>query len=234
VDDSQGVTRVHEHGYVRLVEAWGSDEQIVAAARMSTDGAFRGWGTDTEPGDERLLARLWRDRHTSPFEQAGMSLEVRAPLFVVREWQRHRTQSFNEQSARYGALPYDDYLPSIERVLLGGQSKGNRQGSGTAVPHAAAEAWRTELAGLQERAEAVYRLGIESGISRELSRCALTVSRYSRMRASANLRNWLAFLALRLAPDAQEEIRDYARAVATLLAERFPRTWALAKEGMTT
>lgn len=214
--------RVHDHGYVRLVEAWGSDEGIVAAARMSTDGAFRGW-----PEDERLLARLWRDKHTSPFEQAGLSIEVRAPIFVVREWQRHRTQSYNEQSARYGALPAEDYLPTIERVLLGGQSPTNRQGSGAAVPHAAAEAWRTELAGLYEHAEQVYRLGIESGISRELARCALTVSRYSRMRASANLRNWLAFLALRLAPDAQEEIRDYARAVAALVAGRFPRTWAL-------
>ena len=230
--DAQGV-RVLDHGHVRLVEAWGSDESIVAAARMSTDGSFRGWGTEDAPGDERLLARLWRDRHTSPFEQAGMSLEVRAPLFVLREWQRHRTQSYNEQSARYGTLASDDYLPTYERVRLGGQSTTNKQGSGEAVPHLAAAHWIGELAALHAQAERVYRLGVESGISRELARLALTVSRYSRMRASANLRNWLAFLALRLAPDAQEEIRDYARAVAALVAERFPRTWALAERDMT-
>lgn len=225
--DPQGMIRVSEHGYVLLVDAWGSDEGIVAAARMSTDGAFRGW-----PEDERLLARLWRDRHTSPFEQAGLAIEVRAPIFVLREWQRHRTQSYNEQSARYGALADDDYLPTLERVLLGGQSATNKQGSGEAVPHAAAEHWRDELAWLQAQSERVYRLGLESGISRELSRLALTVARHSRMRASANLRNWLAFLALRLAPDAQEEIRDYARAVAAIVAERFPRTWALAERDM--
>ena len=232
VDQESVTTRIHGHGYVHLVHAWGSDEGIVAAARMSTDGAFRGWGTAEEPGDERLLARLWRDRHTSPFEQAGLTVEVRAPLFVIREWQRHRTQSYNEQSARYGVIPADDYLPTLERVRLGGQSTTNRQGSGAAVPHAAAEHWRDELAALHAQAERVYRLGVESGISRELARLALTVSRYSRMRASANLRNWLAFLALRLAPDAQEEIRDYARAVAALVAERFPRTWALAEGDM--
>ena len=169
--DQEGV-KVLDYGYVRLVEAWGSDEGIVASARMSTDGAFRGW-----PGDERLLARLWRDRHTSPFEQAGLTIEVRAPLFVIREWQRHRTQSYNEQSARYGVIPVDDYLPTLERVRLGGQSATNRQGSGTAVPHAAAEHWRDELAALHAQAERVYRLGVESGISRELARLALTVSR---------------------------------------------------------
>jgi thymidylate synthase (FAD) len=122
----------------------------------------------------------------------------------------------------------------MARVRLGGQSTTNKLGSGESVPHAAAEHWRGELAALHAHAERVYRLGVESGISRELARLALTVSRYSRMRASANLRNWLAFLALRLAPDAQEEIRDYARAVAAIVAERFPRTWALAKEGMAT
>ena len=232
MDDSQGVTRVHGHGYVRLVETWGSDEGIVAAARMSTDGAFRGWGTPEAPGDERLLARLWRDRHTSPFEQAGMSLEVRAPLFVLRQWQRHRTQSFNEESARYVALEAVDYVPTLERVMSGGQSSANRQASGEPVTREAATAWLQALEALQTHAEGVYQLGLEAGISRELARSALTVGRFSRMRASANLRNWLHFLALRLAPDAQPEIRDYARAVAALVAERFPRTWALAERDM--
>ena len=229
MDGSQGVTRVHGHGYVRLVETWGSDEGIVAAARMSTDGAFRGWGTPEAPGDERLLARLWRDRHTSPFEQAGMSLEVRAPLFVLRQWQRHRTQSFNEESARYVALEAVDYVPTLERVMSGGQSSANSQASGEPVTREAATTWLQALEALQTHAEGVYQLGLEAGISRELARSALTVGRFSRMRASANLRNWLHFLALRLAPDAQPEIRDYARAVAGLVAEHFPRTWAIAR-----
>ena len=224
MDDAQGVTRVHGHGYVRLVESWGSDEGIVAAARMSTDGAFRGW-----PQDERLLRRLWRDRHSSPFEQAGLAVEVRAPIFVLRQWQRHRTQSVNEESARYVALEAVDYAPTLDRVMSGGQSADNRQASGEPVTREAATTWLQALASLQAHAEGVYQLGLEAGISRELARCALTVGRFSRMRASANLRNWLAFLALRLAPDAQPEIRDYARAVAALVAERFPRTWAIAR-----
>lgn len=213
-----------DHGYVRLVETWGSDERIVEAARMSTGGGFRGW-----PGDERLLRYLWEHKHTSPFEMAGMVIEVRAPLMVFREWHRHRTQSFNELSARYVAMPDDDYTPTLDRVLAS-QSTTNRQaqGSGAALTESDAHAWLDELDALYDHAQQVYASGLRAGVARELARLAVPVARYSVMRASANLRNWLAFLALRQDDAAQWEIRQYAHAVAALVAEHFPRTAAVA------
>ena len=102
------MTAVLDHGYVRLVETWGSDERIVEAARMSTGGGFRGW-----PQDEKLLRYLWDHKHASPFEMAGFVVEVKAPLFVFREWHRHRTQSYNELSGRYVAMPDQRPITSI-------------------------------------------------------------------------------------------------------------------------
>src|SRR5687768_11849567 len=130
--------KVLDHGYVTLIEGWGSDERIVEAARMSTGKGFNGWGPLEErctacggfgcravagtdgnlgpctacdgkgfrqvPGDERLLAYLWNNKHSTPFEMAGVTIEVKAPIFVFRQWHRHRTQSYNEMSARYTPL----------------------------------------------------------------------------------------------------------------------------------
>jgi len=218
------VTRVLDTGYVRLVETWGSDERIVEAARMSTGGGFRGW-----PGDERLLRYLWDHRHTSPFEMAGLIVEVRAPLFVFREWHRHRTQSFNELSGRYVAMPDDDYTPTLDRVMAS-QSTTNRQaqGSGAELTEGDAHAWLDELGSLYDHAQQVYASGLRAGVARELARLAVPVARYSVMRASATLRNWLGFLSLRQDESAQWEIRQYAHAVAALVVEHFPRTAAVA------
>ena len=218
------MTAVLDHGYVRLIETWGSDERIVEAARMSTGGGFRGW-----PQDEKLLRYLWDHKHASPFEMAGLIVEVRAPLMVFREWHRHRTQSFNELSARYVAMPDDDYTPTLDRVLAS-QSTTNRQaqGSGAALTESDAHAWLDELGALYDHAQKVYASGLRAGVAREVARLAVPVARYSVMRASANLRNWLAFLSLRQDDAAQWEIRQYAHAVAALVAEHFPRTAAIA------
>src|SRR3954465_12760186 len=108
--------QVLDSGYVNFVEAWGSDERIVEAARMSTAKGFQGWGTSEAPGDEKLLRFLWEHKHATPFEMAGMVIEVQHAFFVFREWHRHRTQSFNELSARYTALPDLFYVPSLERM----------------------------------------------------------------------------------------------------------------------
>ena len=94
-------TDVLDKGYLDVVEVWGADEQIIEAARMSTNKGFQGWGHPAEPGDERLLAYLWKHKHHSPFEMAGLTVEVKAPLMVFREWHRHRTFSYNEMSGRY-------------------------------------------------------------------------------------------------------------------------------------
>lgn len=221
--------KVLDHGSVELIEAWGSDERIIEAARMSTGKGFLGWGTPSAPGDEKLLAFLWNNKHATPFEMAGAVIEVQAPIFVFREWHRHRTQSYNEMSARYTPLPDVNYIPSVERLML--NSKTNKQ-AGTVkgadeLTADQAESYRDVLRIQYANDEQFYQTALKLGVPKELARIHLPVGRYSRMRSSAVLRNWLAFLTLRMAPGAQWEIQEYARAVHSLLSENFPRTMAL-------
>lgn len=225
---------VLDHGYLTLVESWGSDQRIIEAARMSTDKGFKGWGTPDKPGDERLLRYLWEHKHATPFEMAGLTIEVKAPIFVFRQWHRHRTQSYNEMSARYTPLPDENYMPSVERLLA--NSTTNKQ-AGTAkdaddLTEGGAALFRQLLAGHYRDAQALYDDALAAGVPKELARVHLPVARYSRMRASANLRNWLAFLTLRLDPHAQHEIRVYAEALGKAIAAAFPRTWELFAEGL--
>lgn len=223
---------VLDAGYVSLVESWGSDASIIEAARMSTGKGFLGWGPkeDGSPGDEKLLRYLWENKHATPFEMGGLVIEVKAPIFVFREWHRHRTQSYNEMSARYVPLPDENYVPSVERLLI--NSKTNKQ-AGTITGAAEltvnrAELFRRELQTMYGLQQSMYEGALAMGVPKELARVHLPVGRYSRMRASANLRNWLSFLALRMDPAAQWEIRQYANAVAVLIGEAFPRTYELA------
>lgn len=249
-----------DHGYLRLIETWGSDERIIESARMSTKKGFKGWGplpcphlsiqknidlyeteliwckqcngTNFIGGDEKLLAFLHKHKHSTPFEFAGMTIEVQAPIMVFREWHRHRTQSYSELSARYTPLPTMDYMPTVERCLTvnGKNKQANAVSGATPLTHEIAVDWLEELAALYEHAQRTYASGLEKGIPKELARLMVPVGRYSRMRATANLRNWLGFLTLRSTlkgPDAQYEIRMYADAVGELVKEAFPRTWEL-------
>lgn len=227
-----GKIAVLDHGYVQHIEAWGSDRLIIESARMSTSGAFNGWGDANSPGDEKLLKYLWNNKHSTPFEMCGLTIEVKAPLFVFREWHRHRTQGYSEMSARYVPLPDENYTPTIERIVMGSQTAGtNRQAQG-AVPldEDLVPVWLDALQAAYRSAQYAYDLGIEYGIPKELARLSVPVARYSRMRATANLRNWLAFCQLRdtkHAPGAQYEIKQFADAVGVILAKEFPRTWEL-------
>lgn len=222
--------KVLDHGSVRLVESYGSDASIIEAARMSTDKGFLGWGTAEKPGDEKLLAYLYNNKHSTPFEMAGCIIEVQAPIFVFREWHRHRTQSYNEMSARYIPLPDVNYLPSVERLMR--NSSGSNKQAGTVkgsstLTESGAEDFRMSLAAVYEDAQALYEAALKAGVPKELARVHLPVGRYSRMRAHANLRNWLAFLTLRKHPAAQWEIQQYAEAVHAILTSEFPRTMEL-------
>lgn len=221
--------KVLDHGYVNLVESWGSDASIIEAARMSTDKGFLGWGTSEQPGDEKLLAYLYNNNHATPFEMAGMIIEVKAPIFVFREWHRHRTQSYNEMSARYIPIPDENYTPTIERLMSGGNSNTtNKQAQGTgSLTEERAHEFIKHLEYVNKASELTYRSALINGVPKELARVCLPVARYSKMRASANLRNWLAFLTLRKSDKAQYEIRVYAEAVAELIEEHFPRTYEL-------
>jgi thymidylate synthase (FAD) len=226
-----------DEGYVNLVESYGSDERIIEAARMSTQKGFTGWGPkeDGSAGDEKLLGYLWRNNHATPFEMAGAVLEIQAPIFVFREWHRHRTQSYNEMSARYAPLPAVDYVPTIDRLMInaaGTNRQANRADGAAALREGEARWFTQRLERLYFEAQWLYARGLEIGVPKELARLVLPVGRYSRMRASANLRNWLGFLTLRMAPQAQWEIRQYAHAVHDILAPLFPRTIGLFDEGM--
>ncbi len=227
--------RVLDHGYLRHVESWGrgdaneAEAGIIEAARQSTQGCFRGWETD-----EKLLGFLFNNKppHATPFEFAGMVIEVQAPIFVFREWHRHRTQSYNEMSARYAPLPDINYVPSVERIMLGGtHATSNKQAQAAAgaanITPENANAFRAQLANTYADAEERYQWALSAGVPKELARIHLPVGRYSRMRASANLRNWLAFLTLRQDPGAQWEIRQFADAAGAIIAREFPRTWKL-------
>lgn len=239
-------TEVLDYGYVELVESWGSDEGIIEAARMSTGKGFLGWGPKVVPnsepdgpnsievpGDEKLLRYLYEHKHSTPFEMAGMTIEVQAPIFVFRQWHRHRTQSYNEMSARYTPLPDVDYVPTVERMLANStvnKQAGKAQG---ASELSSSTAWflRQDMQDHYADCERRYQRMLREGVPKELARLVLPVARYSRMRASANLRNWLAFLTLRMDSHAQYEIRVYAAAVGSMIAHEFPRTWELFIEG---
>jgi thymidylate synthase (FAD) len=226
------VTNVLDHGYVNLVDTWGSDQTIVEAARMSTGKGFLGWGTPEKSGDEKLLAYLAANHHDTPFEQAGMTIEVMAPIFVFREWHRHRTQSYNEMSARYEPLPDVNYIPSVERLMInaGGSNKqaGTVKGA-DALTVEKAEWFRAALEKIYVEQQDLYKIALVQGVPKELARVHLPVGRYSRMRASANLRNWIGFCKLRCAENAQWEIRQYANVVRDLLTEKFPYSMQLFK-----
>lgn len=253
---SERVT-ILDHGYLEEVETWGSDEAIICAARMSTGKGFLGWGhmlckacgfkqdsvdgvfchgcgsqhLETVVGDEKLLTYLWTNKHATPFEMAGLTLEVQAPIFVFREWHRHRVPfGYNEMSSRYTPLPNVNYIPSIERLMVGSDGKNKQAGTikdADVLTVRAAEAFRSCLKDSYAESEALYQAALKDGVPKELARIHLPVGRYSRMRATANLRGWLGFLTLRMSLKAQEEIRVYANAVGDLIAKRFPRTWSL-------
>lgn len=256
---------VLDFGYVKFIESWGSDERVVEAARMSTGKGFKGWscwqcvecGLELEnrqphtsqpgvfcdnetnferiPRDEKLLKYLWDNKHATPFEMAGAVVEVQAPILVFRQWHRHRTQSYNEMSARYAPLPDFNYVPTVERLMQAARKdpahpQNKQAGTAKGAPElteANAEIFREKLLKMYEQQQELYTLALGAGIPMELARVHLGVGRYSRMRASANLRNWLAFLALRDDEHAQLETRVFAQATSQLIRMRFPRTHEL-------
>lgn len=197
-----------DHGLLRLVDSMGSDLAIVRNARVSYDAAWRA-GED-KGGDARLINYLMANGHNTPFESVTVTFEVKAPIFVFRQWHRHRTQSFNELSARYRELPEEFYVPEASQITT--QSTDNKQ-MRTDKVHEAAEGWRRVIRDQNSSAFRSYKAMLADGVPRELARSVLPVSTYSHMFATANLHNWFRFLGERLHPHAQYEIRVYAEAI---------------------
>lgn len=229
IDVEAGVAECLDSGYVRLVDHMGSDLSVVRAARVSYNADWRE-GEDSGNSDRRLIHYLWKNKHTSPFEAVQFTFEVQAPIFVFRQWHRHRTWSFNEVSARYTELPEVFYVPSPGDI--GQQSKSNKQMRDVENVYSIDEIMTAAMMKSAGKvAFEIYKELLARGVPRELARTVLPVSTYSRMFATVDLRNLLHFLDLRIHPHAQPEIRVYAEAMRKLVRPHVPEcmnAWALA------
>jgi thymidylate synthase (FAD) len=207
----------------------GNDLSVIRAARVSYDAAWRA-GED-QGSDIRLINYLWKNRHTSPFEAVTFTFEVKAPIFVFRQWHRHRTWAYNELSARYRELPEEFYVP--KPIDIGIQSKDNKQsrieGGDPEMQKIAADVIRQA----NELSFVAYRRLLEAGTPRELARSVLPVATYSHMFATVNLLNLMKFLTLRCHSHAQYEIRVYAEAMRELVRNVVPtciNAWEIIRE----
>ena len=210
---------VLDHGFIRVVDYMGDDSSIVQAARVSY-----GRGTKKSLQDKGLINYLMRHRHTTPFEMCDIKFHIKLPIFIARQWIRHRTASVNEYSARYSILSNEFYVP--QKVNLSAQSTTNKQGrSDDKLPDDVAD---RVLRIIKEDSEKCYKHYIEMmneddqgniidentvGITRELARMNLTLNHYTEWYWKINLHNLLHFLALRADSHAQYEIRVYAQAM---------------------
>jgi thymidylate synthase (FAD) len=210
---------VLDKGFVRLVDYLGGDERVVQAARVSY-----GQGTKGFRQDRQLIRYLLRNEHTSPFEQVVLTFHVKLPIFVARQWIRHRTARVNEISGRYSVLDDDFYLPPPEQLRY--QSSESKQGRAEeCLPPDVSEQVRTKMAQGQQRAYAEYRELLELGLSREVARINLPLSIYTQWYWQIDLHNLMHFLKLRLDAHAQWEIREYAQRLATCAAAVAPLSY---------
>ena len=209
---------VLDHGFVRVIDYMGDDAAVVQAARVSY-----GRGTKKVSEDRGLLNYLMRHRHTTPFEMCEIKYHVKLPIFVARQWIRHRTANVNEYSARYSILDNEFYLPAPEQLAK--QSAANRQGRGAVLAGAeaarvlellrddASRAYAHYLEMLNERPEGGAADPARDGLARELARMNLSLGFYTQWYWKIDLHNLLHFLSLRADPHAQYEIRAYAAAM---------------------
>ena len=222
--DERRVIPIHEHGLIALVdvmprlapEGQTADAAIVQAARVSY-----GQGTKKVSEDRGLIRYLLRHRHTTPFEMVEFKFHCRMPIFVARQWIRHRTANVNEYSARYSVVPDRFYRLAEEQVR--GQSTTNKQGGESTIDPATAQEFLDYL----DESEAMYgkyQALLDKGVSRELARIALPQSAYTEWYWKCDLHNTLRFLSLRMDKHAQSEIRDYANAMMRLIEPMCPIT----------
>jgi thymidylate synthase (FAD) len=213
--------KVLDKGFVRLVDYMGGDQRIVQSARVSY-----GEGTKTYRQDRGLIHYLIRNWHTSPFEQVQLTFHTKMPIFVARQWVRHRTARLNEISGRYSVMKDEFYLPEPQHVSV--QSESNKQGRGDTLPFDQALEVIRQMEEEQRAAYSGYTKMLDQGVARELARANLPVSLYTEWYWQIDLHNLFHFLRLRMDPHAQYEIRAFAeqmavcaKAVAPLAYEAF-------------
>jgi thymidylate synthase (FAD) len=216
---------VLDHGFLRVIDYMGDDAAVVQAARVSY-----GRGTRRTSEDGGLIRYLMRHRHSTPFEMCEIKYHVKLPIFVARQWIRHRTANVNEYSARYSVLDREFYIPAAEQ--LAEQSRDNRQGRDAALaPEAAAtvlDLLRGDAARCFDHYEWMLNETADPGrpaLARELARMNLTLNTYTQWYWKTDLHNLLNFLSLRADAHAQYEIRVYAEAMAETVRAWVPLTW---------
>ena len=208
--------KVLDHGFVRLIDYMGSDESIVQAARVSY-----GKGTKKVSEDRGLIRYLMRHKHTTPFEMVEFKFHIKLPIFVARQWIRHRTANVNEYSGRYSVMKEEFYLPEPEDIAY--QSKSNRQGrDDTALPDEVKNEFRSHAESTQKELYEHYLKFIDQGVARELSRINLPLSLYTEWYWKIDLHNLFHFLRLRMDAHAQQEIRAFADVMAEMVRKVCP------------
>jgi thymidylate synthase (FAD) len=217
---TDNIIPVLDHGFVRLDDAMATDLSVVNAARVS----FARRKEEMDDSDAGLIRFLMRERHGTPFEHNSFRFHIRCPIFVAREWFRHRVGSFNEFSMRYARATDEFYVPAAEDV----RTQVGKPGSYSFEPVEpdVAETAREELQRVYDEAYAVYERLVDLGVARELARCVLPVGAYTEFYWTVNARSLMNFVSLRAAETAQREIRRYAEACEHFLAERMPITHA--------
>jgi thymidylate synthase (FAD) len=217
---AQGSIPVLDHGFVRLDDAMADDLSVVNGARVS----FARHKTEMDDSDAGLIRFLMRERHGTPFEHNSFRFHIRAPIFVAREWFRHRVGSFNEFSMRYAKATDDFYVPGPDDV----RSQVGKPGAYSFEPVEPdiAETTREEMRAVYEAAFSAYERLVDLGVARELARSVLPVGAYTEFYWTVNARALMNFLSLRNSETAQREIRRYAEAAEQFLAEKMPITYA--------
>lgn len=215
---------VLDHGFIRVIDYMGDEPAVVQAARVSY-----GEGTKTPSDDRGLLRYLMRHRHTTPFEMCEIKLHVKLPVFVARQWIRHRTANVNEYSARYSILAREFYVP--EPVDIAKQSTTNKQGRADGTDDLRADEAQKMMHRAGNNAFDIYEMlsaddePDDMGIARELARIVTPVSTYTEWYWKVDLHNLLHFLSLRADPHAQKEIRVYAEIICEIVEAWMPNVW---------
>ena len=212
--------KVLDKGHVVMTDYMGADRRVTDTARTSTGklrypsslSIYKAEIGTADKKDTKLIGRLMNDRHTSPFEMVDFIFDCKLPIFVARQWIRHRTVSVNEQSGRYSVLPEEFYIPELNNIREQG-SMANKQMSGDIMPETDANWFIESLAEHNKTGYTLYKESLERGISKEMSRLFLEVNLYTQWYWKINLHNLLHFLGLRYATDAQPEIQEYAKAL---------------------
>lgn len=208
-----------DHGFVRLVDVMGDDGSIVQAARVSY-----GAGTKTVNEDRGLIRYLMRHKHTTPFEMVEFKFHIKLPIFIARQWIRHRTANVNEYSGRYSIMKDDFYLPDLDQIRP--QSENNKQGrSDETFSTDKAKAIREKLDNVQKELYTEYESLLGEDLARELARINLPLSNYTEWYWKIDLHNLFHFLRLRIDSHAQYEIRVYGEALAGIVKEIVPHAW---------